>query len=89
MPARGIIAIGKIANGIIAIGQIAMGLIAIGQLGIGIVLGIAQASFGAICVGQLALGVLYRALANLSSVRWQSANSLTTPKPDQQGSGST
>ncbi len=29
------------------------------------------------------------ALANLSSVKWQSANSLTTPRPAQQGSGST
>ncbi len=59
--ARGVIAIGRVANGIIAIGQVAMGLIAIGQLSIGLVLGLGQAAFGAVCLGQLALGVLFGA----------------------------
>lgn len=45
--ARGIIAIGNIAQGVIAIGGVSVGLIAVGGLGIGL-----------ICLGALALGLL-------------------------------
>lgn len=65
--AKGIIAIGNIAQGLISIGGIAMGLIALGGLGIGLlsisgialglILAIGGISLGTISIGGLSLGV--------------------------------
>jgi len=58
--AKGIIAIGPVAQGLIAIGALSMGLIAIGALSIGLLafgaLAIAIMSIGATAIGVLAIG---------------------------------
>ncbi|MCA9197245.1 MAG: hypothetical protein KDA87_06890 [Planctomycetales bacterium] len=60
-PARGWIAIGRVAVGMIAIGQFAVGLMAIGQLSVGLIIGLGQLTFGLTAIGQFAVGLAFGA----------------------------
>lgn len=59
IPAKGIIAIGRIAMGGLAIGQAAFGVITIGQLSLGLLFGLGQLATGFLAIGQAAFGVYF------------------------------
>ena len=56
--AKGVIAIGNIAQGIIAIGIIGMGVITLAVVGVGLLLAIGSIAVGGIALGSLAAGIV-------------------------------
>jgi len=59
VPARGVLAVGRLAAGLVALGQVSFGLIAAGQFCLGILLGLGQIAGGAAAVGQVSIGFLF------------------------------
>lgn len=57
LPAKGVIAVGRVAVGFVAIGQAAFGILAIGQLALGLIFGLGQLSTGVAAIGQAAIGI--------------------------------
>ena len=56
--AKGVIAIGNIAQGIIAIGIVGMGVITLAVVGLGLLLAIGSIVVGGIAIGSLAVGII-------------------------------
>ena len=56
--AKGVIAIGNIAQGIIAIGIVGMGVITLAVVGVGLLLAIGSIAVGGIALGSLAVGII-------------------------------
>ena len=56
--AKGVIAIGNIAQGIIAIGIVGMGVITLAVVGVGLLLAIGSIAVGGIALGSLAAGII-------------------------------
>lgn len=54
-PAKGIIALGRVAFGVFPVGQLAVGIFPVGQAAFGLVLAIGQAALALSAVGQLAV----------------------------------